>query len=265
MSYSTPVAIGNSMFPPNSNSKSRDSQNRREVISLLQKCKHYQITQIHAKIIRTGQDQDPFVVFELLRLCSNLNCIDYASKIFRHTRYPNVYLYTALIDGFVSSGYYFDGVRLYCQMVVQDKEEAYSFIKRMNMPPDHIMLTSLLSACKIHGNLELGERVVEMLVHCDNADSGTYVMLSNVYASSGRWKEAAQVRAEIKEAGTPKEPGCSLTEFDNEIHEFLLGDIRHPEKKISTQTKITKREIIMRDRHSFHHFENGACSCGDYW
>lgn len=109
-------------------------------------------------------------------------------------------------------------------------EEAYSFIKRMNMPPDHIMLAALLSACKIHGNLELGERVAEMLVHCDNADSGTYVLLSNVYASSGRWKEAAQVRAEIKEAGTPKEPGCSLIEVDNEIHEFLLGDIRHPQK-----------------------------------
>lgn len=123
------------MFPPNSNSKSRDFQNRREVISLLQKCKHYQIPQIHAKIIRNGQDQDPLVVFELLRLCSNLNCIDYVSKIFRRTRYPNVYLYTALIDGFVSSGYYFDGVRLYCQMVSE-------FIL-----PDKYAITSVLKAC----------------------------------------------------------------------------------------------------------------------
>ncbi|XP_051152131.1 pentatricopeptide repeat-containing protein At4g30700 isoform X2 [Andrographis paniculata] len=30
-------------------------------------------------------------------------------------------------------------------------------------------------------------------------------------------------------------------------------------------SKITERVIIMRDANRFHHFENGACSCGDYW
>ncbi|XP_051207434.1 putative pentatricopeptide repeat-containing protein At5g52630 [Lolium perenne] len=28
---------------------------------------------------------------------------------------------------------------------------------------------------------------------------------------------------------------------------------------------ITGRKIILRDNHRFHHFNNGACSCGDYW
>lgn len=28
---------------------------------------------------------------------------------------------------------------------------------------------------------------------------------------------------------------------------------------------ITGRKIITRDRNRFHHFENGSCSCGDYW
>lgn len=123
--------------------------------------------------------------------------------------------------------------------------EAYSFIKRMNMPTDHVMLAALLSACKIHGNLELGERIAEMLEQCGNADSGTYVLLSNVYASSGRWKEAAQVRAGITEAGTPKEPGCSLIEVDNEIHEFLLGDIRHPQKE-NIYIKLEELNHVLR-------------------
>jgi len=30
-------------------------------------------------------------------------------------------------------------------------------------------------------------------------------------------------------------------------------------------SKISGRKIIMRDRNRFHHFENGSCSCGDYW
>ncbi|KAK1574559.1 hypothetical protein QYE76_062564 [Lolium multiflorum] len=30
-------------------------------------------------------------------------------------------------------------------------------------------------------------------------------------------------------------------------------------------SKIAKREIIVRDINRFHHFEEGTCSCGDYW
>lgn len=30
-------------------------------------------------------------------------------------------------------------------------------------------------------------------------------------------------------------------------------------------SKLTGREIIARDATRFHHFRNGACSCGDYW
>ncbi|KAG9447333.1 hypothetical protein H6P81_013461 [Aristolochia fimbriata] len=30
-------------------------------------------------------------------------------------------------------------------------------------------------------------------------------------------------------------------------------------------SKVTGREIVMRDAHRFHHFEGGSCSCGDYW
>ncbi|RYR55921.1 hypothetical protein Ahy_A05g021752 isoform D [Arachis hypogaea] len=29
--------------------------------------------------------------------------------------------------------------------------------------------------------------------------------------------------------------------------------------------KITSRKIVVRDRNRFHHFENGHCSCKDYW
>ncbi|KAL5995115.1 hypothetical protein ACLOJK_025173 [Asimina triloba] len=30
-------------------------------------------------------------------------------------------------------------------------------------------------------------------------------------------------------------------------------------------SKVVQREIIMRDMNRFHHFEDGRCSCGDYW
>ncbi|CAL5363359.1 unnamed protein product [Camellia sinensis] len=42
----------------------------------------------------------------------------------------------------------------------------------------------------------------------------------------------------------------------------VCGNCHNVTKFIS---KITEREIIVRDSNRFHHFKDGICSCGDYW
>ncbi|CAA0838397.1 Pentatricopeptide repeat-containing protein [Striga hermonthica] len=42
----------------------------------------------------------------------------------------------------------------------------------------------------------------------------------------------------------------------------VCGDCHNVMKLIS---KVTEREIIVRDSNRFHHFRDGFCSCGDYW
>uniref|UniRef100_A0A0E0KEP8 DYW domain-containing protein n=1 Tax=Oryza punctata TaxID=4537 RepID=A0A0E0KEP8_ORYPU len=42
----------------------------------------------------------------------------------------------------------------------------------------------------------------------------------------------------------------------------VCGDCHNATKYIS---KITEREIIVRDSNRFHHFKDGYCSCGDFW
>ncbi|XP_034681339.1 pentatricopeptide repeat-containing protein At4g33990-like [Vitis riparia] len=42
----------------------------------------------------------------------------------------------------------------------------------------------------------------------------------------------------------------------------VCGDCHNATKFIS---RITEREIVVRDSKRFHHFKNGICSCGDYW
>ncbi|XP_038688984.1 pentatricopeptide repeat-containing protein At3g26782, mitochondrial-like [Tripterygium wilfordii] len=42
----------------------------------------------------------------------------------------------------------------------------------------------------------------------------------------------------------------------------VCGDCHTATKYIS---KVTEREIVVRDAHRFHHFKDGRCSCGDYW
>eukprot|EP01018_Ginkgo_biloba_P038898 Gb_11523 [translate_table: standard] len=109
--------------------------------------------------------------------------------------------------------------------------EAYVFIKRMPVEPDAGVWGALLGACRIHRNIELGERVAEHLFELDPEDSGYYVLLSNIYAAAGRWADATKVRTMMKDRGVKKKPACSWIEVKHMVHAFLMGDITHPQSE----------------------------------
>lgn len=110
-------------------------------------------------------------------------------------------------------------------------EEANKLIKNMKVQPDSVMWGTLLGACSLHGNIDLGEEIAEYLVSQNLANSGTYILLSNIYAAKGNWDGVAKVRTLMKDSGVQKEPGCSSIEVNNKVHEFLAGDLRHPKSK----------------------------------
>lgn len=107
-------------------------------------------------------------------------------------------------------------------------EEAYELVKNMKIKPDPVLWGTLLGACRIHGNIALGEEIAKFLVGHRLANSGTYVLLSNIYAAAGNWDGVARVRSLMKDSGIQKEPGCSSIEVGNNVHEFLAGDRGHP-------------------------------------
>ncbi|KAL1066968.1 hypothetical protein V6Z11_D12G098000 [Gossypium hirsutum] len=110
-------------------------------------------------------------------------------------------------------------------------EEAYELVRNMKVEPDPILWGALLGACRLHGNLELGEKIAEYLVSHNLANSGTYILLSNMYAAKGDWEEVARIRTLMKDSGVQKEPGCSSIEVHNRVHEFLAGNLKHPKTK----------------------------------
>ncbi|XP_043723600.1 pentatricopeptide repeat-containing protein At5g48910-like [Telopea speciosissima] len=121
--------------------------------------------------------------------------------------------------------------------------EAEDLIKSMPMKPNAAVWGALLGACRIHGNLELGERVGKLLLELEPQNSGRYALLSNIYAKAGRWNDVTKVRKKMKEKGLKTIPGGSLIDLDGEIHEFIMGDGSHPQmKKINSMLK----EMITR-------------------
>ncbi|XP_052196572.1 pentatricopeptide repeat-containing protein At3g26782, mitochondrial [Diospyros lotus] len=108
-------------------------------------------------------------------------------------------------------------------------KKAYDLIKEMKVSPDFVVWGSLLAACRIHKNVELAEISARKLFELDPSNCGYYVLLSNIYADAGRWKDVERMRILMKNKGLVKPPGFSLVEFKGRVHVFLVGDREHPQ------------------------------------
>ncbi|OMO91361.1 hypothetical protein COLO4_18424 [Corchorus olitorius] len=102
--------------------------------------------------------------------------------------------------------------------------EAWDFIEKMPEKPDGIVLGALLGACQKRKNLEVGERVMQLLLEMEPRNSGNYVISSKIYANSRRWDDSAKMRVLMRERGVNKTPGCSWIEIETQLYEFLAGD-----------------------------------------
>ncbi|KAL6611385.1 hypothetical protein ACP70R_039313 [Stipagrostis hirtigluma subsp. patula] len=110
-------------------------------------------------------------------------------------------------------------------------DEAYSLTKEMKVKPDAAMWGALLSACRIHKNVELAEISAKRLFELDATNSGYYVLLSNIYAEAGMWKDVERMRVLVKTRGIEKPPGYSSVELKGKTHLFYVGDKSHPQHK----------------------------------
>uniref|UniRef100_A0A166F8A1 Pentatricopeptide repeat-containing protein n=1 Tax=Daucus carota subsp. sativus TaxID=79200 RepID=A0A166F8A1_DAUCS len=92
---------------------------------------------------------------------------------------------------------------------------------------------ALLSACRSHSNVELGEVVAKRLIDLEPEDIGPYVLLSNIYAAEGRWDDVDNVRRRIVEKGFQKASGSSV---------FQVGDTRGESLQVSSS--VHKRSMV---------------------
>ena len=201
--------------------------------------------------------------------------------------------------------------------------------------------TAMLGACKMHKNFNLGVEVAERLIALEPENPSHHVLLSNIYALSGKMNHVEKVRNTMIKRRLKKQIGYSLIEIGGIAHLFRMGEKSHPQTRdiyqyleelihritdagyvpetdsvlhelekeerefalryhgeklavafglmmsagstapiriiknlricgdchlaIKYMSVVENREIIVRDKHRFHHFKDGKCSCQEYW
>jgi pentatricopeptide repeat protein len=126
-------------------------------------------------------------------------------------------------------------------------DEAEHLVNTMPMEPDAVVWGAIFFACRMHGNISLGEKAAMKLVELDPSDSGIYVLLANMYAEANMRKKADKVRVMMRHLGVEKVPGCSCIELNGVVHEFVVKDKSHTD---SNAIYDCLHEITLQIRHT---------------
>ncbi|KAL4653788.1 hypothetical protein ACB092_01G331300 [Castanea dentata] len=110
-------------------------------------------------------------------------------------------------------------------------DEAFALIRSAPFKPTANMWAALLTACRVHENLELGKFAAEKLYGMEPEKLNNYIVLLNIYNSSGNLKEAAAVVQTLRRKGLRMLPACSWIEVKKQPYFFHSGDKSHAQTK----------------------------------
>ncbi|CBI29622.3 unnamed protein product, partial [Vitis vinifera] len=272
-----------------------------------------------------GIEPDRVTFIGVLTACSHAGLLEEGRKVFESIKDPAIDHYACMVDLLGRVG---------------ELEDAKRTMERMPMEPHAGVYGSLLNASRIHKQVELGELAANKLFELEPDNSGNFILLSNIYASAGRWKDVERIREAMKKGGVKKTTGWSWVEYGGKLHKFIVADRSHErsddiyqllielrkkmreagyiadkscvlrdveeeekEEIVGTHSeklaicyallvseagavirvvknlrvcwdchtaikmisKLEGRVIIVRDNNRFHCFNDGLCSCKDYW
>lgn len=168
---------------------------------------------------RRGIKPDPIAMVSVLSACSHSGLVAHGQVLFE--KMVSVYGLTPKMEHFACM------VDLFGRAGLLRKAE--EIITRMPFRPSPAMWATLIGACRIYGNMEIGEWAAERLLEMKPDNPGYYVLIANMYAAVQRWSKLAEVRKLMRDLGLKKDPGCAWIDVGNGFQSFLVGDRSSPE------------------------------------
>ncbi|PQQ05458.1 pentatricopeptide repeat-containing protein [Prunus yedoensis var. nudiflora] len=128
---------------------------------------------IHGLVIRTCFDKNIFVMTALVDMYAKCGAVHTARKLFDMMDERHVTTWNAMIDGYGTNGL---------------------GKAAMPMEPGITVFGAMLGACRIHKNVELGERAADKIFELNPVEGGYHVLLANIYYTASLWDKVAKVR-----------------------------------------------------------------------
>ncbi|XP_043712625.1 pentatricopeptide repeat-containing protein At5g04780, mitochondrial-like [Telopea speciosissima] len=143
-------------------------------------------------------------------------------------------------------------------------EEALEFIDGViPFKPRPLVWRTLLSSCRINGNMKVAKYAIEKLLEVEPGDFAANLLLEQVLLTLGKWKDALKAKTKnnfIRD-------NSSWIEVRNTIYGFASDQI--PMKEVCTELADLEEKMetlgYVADRnHLLHNSEEGECGAGIY-
>lgn len=158
---------------------------------------------------RIGLKPDGQMFIGVFNACSALFDTDEGIQHFRSMKkdfdiVPTMTHYVSMVDMLGSAGYL---------------DEALEFIEKMPLVPSVDVWETLMNLCRIHGNLELGDRCAELVEQLDPSCLSDQSKAGLVHVKA----------SDIVKEKEKKLASHNLLEIRSRVHEYRAGDRSHPD------------------------------------
>lgn len=165
----------------------------------------------------SGVEADGVTFLALLSACSHAGLVQEGVELFEsmsrdHGILPRMEHYVTIMDLLGRAGNF---------------SQLEALLSSMPVQPDLNVWSSLLAACRTHGQVDLGRKAFDCVVRLQPAHTAAYFLMWNIYADAGLWECAREVNGLRRKAGAWERPAQSWVGHDEDIDSFEAGDQRH--------------------------------------
>ncbi|XP_065877866.1 pentatricopeptide repeat-containing protein At3g24000, mitochondrial-like [Euphorbia lathyris] len=218
-------------------------------------------------MLNEGIVPDELTFIGILAACSYIGLVEEGKKFFdsmskEYGITPSIEHHACMVDILGRAGRF---------------DEVEVFIEEMKLTRYSLIWETVLGACKLHGNVDLGKQAAKKLFELEPETDSSYILLSNIFAAKGKWDDVRNIRTMMFTQGVKKEPGCSWTEVDGHVHVFTSHDGSHPKtreiyakldelgQKLKSMAYVPKTETVLHNmsykekkEHLYYHSERLA-------
>lgn len=147
-----------------------------------------QALQVFREMKERGGKHDAITFLAVLSACNHAGLVTEGQQVFEQVNADceiplTIEHYACLVDLLGRSG---------------KLEDALKVLRTMPMKPSARMWSSLVSACKLHGRLDIAEMLAPQLIRSEPNNAANYTLLNMIYAEHGHWLDMEQVREAMK-------------------------------------------------------------------